>query len=208
MNDLVIFAAAERCAERLARESRTRRDARDARYWTLGEQVIRNPLIRDLTLQGLNPYKLSELQSVLGLREFYGLLPDVAEWHGRTACAAYLCEVTYTQLLAGEYGGDVDVNLFLSAASHGHVAMIDLLVERYGVDPNGADVYGRTALHRAAEYGHIRTVKHLVEKHNVDIHERDGCGWTALDFAAERGRTACADYLRKLQSTRPPSIRR
>jgi hypothetical protein len=71
------FTAAERCAERLARESRARRDARDERYLTLGEQVLRNPLIRDLSIRGLNPYKLSELQSVLGLREFYKLLPDV-----------------------------------------------------------------------------------------------------------------------------------
>ena len=71
------FTAAERCAERLARESRARRDARDERYLTLGEQVLRNPLIRDLSIQGLNPFKLSELQSVLGLREFYKLLPDV-----------------------------------------------------------------------------------------------------------------------------------
>ena len=71
------FTAAERCAKRLARQSRTRRDARDERYLTLGEQVLRNPLIRDLSLQGLNPFKLSDLQSVLGLREFYKLLPDV-----------------------------------------------------------------------------------------------------------------------------------
>jgi len=39
--------------------------------------VIRNPLIRDLSLQGLTPFKLSDLQSVLGLREFYRVLPDV-----------------------------------------------------------------------------------------------------------------------------------
>ena len=71
------FTAAERCAKRLARQSRARRDARDERYLTLGEQVLRNPLIRDLSIRGMNPYKLSELQSVLGLREFYKLLPDV-----------------------------------------------------------------------------------------------------------------------------------
>ncbi len=71
------FTAAERCAKRLARQSRARRDARDDRDLTLGEQVLRNPLIRDLSIRGLNPYKLSELQSVLGLREFYKLLPDV-----------------------------------------------------------------------------------------------------------------------------------
>ena len=65
------FTAAERCAERLARESEAERYARDNRDLTLGEQVLRNPLIRDLSLKGVNPYKLSELQSVLGLREFY-----------------------------------------------------------------------------------------------------------------------------------------
>ena len=56
---------------------RGERYARDNRDLTLGEQVLRNPLIRDLSIQGLNPFKLSELQSVLGLREFYKLLPDV-----------------------------------------------------------------------------------------------------------------------------------
>ena len=70
------YTAAERCAKRLARQSKARRYARDDRDLTLGEQVLRNPLIRDLSIQGLNPFKLSELQSVLGLREFYKLLPD------------------------------------------------------------------------------------------------------------------------------------
>jgi hypothetical protein len=61
---------------------------------------------------------------------------DSAEEKGRTECAAYLRELTYTQLLAGEYRGDVDVKLLCSAARRGDDAMIDLLVERYGVDPN------------------------------------------------------------------------
>ena len=71
------FTAAERCTTRLGRQRKGRRDARDNRYLTLGEQVLRNPLIRDLSLQDLNPFKLSELRTVLGLREFHGLLPDV-----------------------------------------------------------------------------------------------------------------------------------
>ena len=65
------YTAAERCAKRLARENEAERYARDDRDLTLGEQVLRNPLIRDLSLQDLNPFKLSDLQSVLGLREFY-----------------------------------------------------------------------------------------------------------------------------------------
>ena len=82
--------------------------------------------------------------------------------------------------------------------------MIDHLVEEYGVDPNGADEDGRTALHWAAWDGRVRAVKHLVEKHNVDIHKRSGGGETALDWAEGRGRTECAALLRALQSTRPP----
>jgi len=327
------YTAAERCAKRLARESRARRDARDNRDLTLGEQVLRNPLIRDLSIRGLNPYKLSDLQHILNLRGFYKLLPDVdlkecyfegacgfrkdefwlAEWQemsveamkrkvreahpwlrGRRvyppgkvdvdtletkeeivrafwaltyvpaevyrtavagahvlrlakagdvgenpyvvrwylegACRAGLdlpvirglaekCvkagidwaaygaaaggHTDVLDLLASEFGARIIVRCLLEAARWGHDAMIDHLVEKYGVDPNGAED-GWTALHYAAWDGRVRTVKHLVEKHNVDIHKRDRRWYTALAVAEDNGRTECADYLRALQSTRPP----
>ena len=82
--------------------------------------------------------------------------------------------------------------------------MIDHLVEEYGVDPNGVDGIGWTALHWAAEYNCVRTVKHLVEKHKVDIHKRNEFGRTALDKAEVTGMTECAAYLRAIMSTRPP----
>ena len=65
------FTAAERCAERLAGQSRD---------LTVGEQVIKVPLTRDLTIplnRTLNPFKLADLQYVLNFRTFHGLLPDV-----------------------------------------------------------------------------------------------------------------------------------
>ena len=322
------FTAAERCAERLARQSRARRDARDERYLTLGEQVLRNPLIRDLSIRGLNPYKLSELQSVLGLREFYKLLPDVdlkecyfegawgfrkwefvlADWREmsvgemkRTVKYAHpwlddrrvyppgkvdvdtletkediartFWELTYVpqrvyetavggahvlrlvkagkvgefpwvvkeylewachagldlpvirglaekcgkagidsaaqygaawgghtdvlDLLASEFGAEIGVDCLTQAAGWGHDAMIDLLVERYGVDPNGVVEYGWTALHWAASRGRVRVVKHLVEKHNVDIHVENQLGWNALDLALKSRRTECRPVLRE-----------
>ena len=81
----------------------------------------------------------------------------------------------------------------------GHdVAMIDHLVEEYGLDPNGVSISGRAALLEAASLGRVRTVKHLVEKHNVDIHEKDDEGVTALYLAERYGWTECADYLRAL----------
>jgi len=318
------FTAAERCAERLARESEAERYARDDRDLTLGEQVLRNPLIRDLSIQGLNPFKLSDLQHILNLRGFYKLLPDVdlkecyfegawgvpkdefvlANWREMSvermkqnvesalpwldyqtvyppdkvdvntmntkeeivrafwaltyvprkvyetavggahvlrslragdveedphslrsylyaACGAGLdlsvirglaekCEkeridlaadaaaagghTDVLDLLASEFGAQINVRCLNEAAESGQNAMIDHLVEEYGVDPNEADeFYWMTALHHAAMGGRVRTVKHLVEKHNVDINERDSDWKTALDLAKS---TECAAVLR------------
>ena len=89
----------------------------------------------------------------------------------------------------------------LQAAAGGQIAMIDHLVEEYGVDPNGVDGYEWTALQKAASRGRVRTVKHLVEKHNVDIHKRDRWGETALDRAELHGRTECAAVLRGYGAT-------
>ena len=79
--------------------------------------------------------------------------------------------------------------------------MIDLLVEEYGVDPNGVGGAQGTALHNAAWSGRVRTVKHLVEKHNVDIHKRNGHGETALDEAELSDMTECAAVLRGYGAT-------
>ena len=80
--------AAERCRDRLAACSPEKRSERDNRMLTLGEQVIRNPLIRDGILKHFNPWKRSDLQRVMELRCFYGVLPDedlkvcyFKEWH-------------------------------------------------------------------------------------------------------------------------------
>ena len=39
--------------------------------------MIRNKLIRDLALTRCNPWKLSDLQSVLNLRNIYGVMSDI-----------------------------------------------------------------------------------------------------------------------------------
>jgi len=325
------FTAAERCAKRLAREGEADKLDRENREWSLGEQVINNKLIRDLSIQDLNPFKLSELRSVLGLREFYNLLPDVdlkecyfegawgfrkgefdlADWRemkvevmkrevwyahpwigGRQvyppgkvdvntlntkeeivrafweltyvpaavyrtavggahvlrsvkagdvgedrvvvkeylfwACRAGLdlpvirglaekclegdidraarCAATgghsdVLDLLASEFGARIGVDCLNLAAVRGHDAMIDHLVEEYGVDPNWADEDGWTALLWAAWDGRVRTVKHLIEKHKVDIHKRTRSGDTALDRAEERGMTEVVGALRGYGAT-------
>jgi hypothetical protein len=56
-------------------------------------------------------------------------------------------------LLASEFGAQIGVDCLSGAATWGHDAMIDHLVEEYGVDPNGVDQWGWTALHKAAKVG-------------------------------------------------------
>ena len=60
---------AQKCAED--------RYARENRVLSLGEQVIRCPLIRDGILRHFNPRHRRELGYVLELRCFYGVLPDI-----------------------------------------------------------------------------------------------------------------------------------
>ena len=71
------FTVAERCTERLGRQNKAMRDARDDRKLNPEEQVLLVPLTRDNILQHFNPYKRSDLQTVLNLRQFHGLLPDI-----------------------------------------------------------------------------------------------------------------------------------
>ena len=119
-------------------------------------------------------------------------------------CAAMGGHTDVLDLLASEFGAEIGVDSLNGAAEWVHDAMIDHLVEKYGVDPNGEFGGWWTALHWAADRGRVRTVKHLVEKYNVDIHKRNRDGKTALNMAEMYGYTECADYLRVLMSTRPP----
>jgi hypothetical protein len=106
-------------------------------------------------------------------------------------------------LLVSEFGARIGLVCLTNAAMRGHDAMIDHLVEEYGVDPNEAahEDNGWTALHWAAMYGRVRTVKHLIEKHNIDIHKRTRSGDTALDRAEERGMTEVVGALRGYGAT-------
>ena len=136
-----------------------------------------------------------DLPVIRGLAEKCGKvgIDSAAEW------AAWGGHADVLDLLASEFGARIGVSVLIEAATWGHDAMIDHLVEEYGVDPDEVDEYGWTALHDAARHGRVSTVKLLVEKHNVDIHKRDERDrWTALDWSLGG---ACAAVLRGYGAT-------
>lgn len=145
---------------------------------------------------GLDASVLRELAGKCGEGDPRNTPPSTtAAW-----CAASSGHIDVVDLLASEFGARIDVECLTEVAISdtgrwGH-AMIDHLVERYGVDPNEEDDYGMTSFHRAAACGRIRTVQHLVEKHNVDIHAAcEARRNTALHYAAEGGHNEMIDHL-------------
>ncbi|OBT95161.1 hypothetical protein VE01_07603 [Pseudogymnoascus verrucosus] len=84
------------------------------------------------------------------------------------------------------------------AASEGHTAIIELLLER-DADINSKDLYGRTPLLWAARGGHEAAVKLLLGLDGVDTNTKDKRGRTPLSWASDRGHRAVAELLMKLE---------
>ena len=66
------------------------------------------------------------------------------------------------------------------AAENGHVATVEVLLAKDGVDPDSKDLYGRTPLLCAANYGHAAVVEVLLAKDGVDPNSKDVDGWTPV----------------------------
>ena len=79
--------------------------------------------------------------------------------------------------------GGTPIDQFTEAAATGDVVTMDLLVSS-GVDINGRDSNGLTALMRAADAGEMRSVKFLI-KNNTDLTIVDRDKKTALFHASE-----------------------
>jgi ankyrin repeat protein len=73
------------------------------------------------------------------------------------------------------------------AAANGHEAVVKLLLDNGGVDPDSKDYYGQTPLARAAANGHEGAVKLLLDKEGVDPNSKDEDSQTPLWRAAEGG---------------------
>ena len=85
---------------------------------------------------------------------------------------------------------------FLKAACEGNLNRVESLFRsQSGIDKNGQEHRGYTAVYFAASNGHLRVVKFLVEEAKVDIDIADGGGQTPLWTAINHGRDDVALYL-------------
>ncbi|OAL19817.1 hypothetical protein AYO22_09344 [Fonsecaea multimorphosa] len=75
----------------------------------------------------------------------------------------------------------------IDAAKSGDVVLLEGFLNDPGVDVNGSDTNGQSALSYAAENGHEEIVKILLGTGDVEVDSKDDAGITPLSYAAENG---------------------
>lgn len=130
-----------------------------------------------------------DIASALGYDEIAALLTGAVAPEDVTLAAAVeqRNEQLVERLIAdGAHTRDArdSVNALAAAAELGETAIVRRLVEA-GVDPNGRDARGKTALMRAAEEGHSETARVLLDA-GADMGACDGLNLTPKDLAAMR----------------------
>ncbi len=88
---------------------------------------------------------------------------------------------------------EIDARHLLEAASHGHVATVQALLDQ-AVSPKVKDENGRTPLHLAAANGHQATVEALLRS-GAEINALDKQGKSPLDLAETGGHSGLAAFL-------------
>ncbi|KFY29889.1 hypothetical protein V493_02217 [Pseudogymnoascus sp. VKM F-4281 (FW-2241)] len=93
----------------------------------------------------------------------------------------------------------------LLAAKDGHEAVVKLLLEKQGVEPNSKDNNSQTPLSLAAESGYGAVVRLLPAKDSVDPDPKDSYGQTPLSWAVKRGHEAVVKLLLATEGVDPNS---
>lgn len=85
-------------------------------------------------------------------------------------------------------------NLALEATRRNNSQLVSFLVEERGVEPNGANKYGWTALHEAAKAGNVDLMGLFLEK-KASLEKANEHGWTALHVASSVGQLEAVKFL-------------
>ena len=118
-------------------------------------------------------------QAMMASRKLFWLQSKSAKANDRsTPCGILRTEETMIALLRNGHDPDFKDTYGRTplswAAENGHEAVVKLLLEKEGVEPDSKDnEYGQTPLSWAAENGHEAVVKLLLEKDGVDPDSKD-----------------------------------
>ena len=154
------------------------------------------------------PQKTSSLwiASYFGLSRIVQLLlhdganTEAKDDHGMTAldlAASRGHDNVVQVLLENKSGRDTGLALF-QAAWGGHTKVIQLLLQ-HGVDIDGVDQIGMTALHLAAQMGHEDSIRLLLQE-KADINKKTYYGKDALALATRGGHISIVSMLLEAQT--------
>lgn len=111
-----------------------------------------------------------------------------AKQTSRVAICKHLLEHgVNANVLAADNGGVKNTPLHLAVGDIEMLEIAQLLVTKYGVDPNARDELGATALHDATNAWNYEAVQFLLENptKTADVAIKDNDGHTALDYAKD-----------------------
>ncbi|KAK3326022.1 ankyrin repeat-containing domain protein [Apodospora peruviana] len=83
----------------------------------------------------------------------------------------------------------------------GHLAVVDILIGKWGAQVNSTSRSGQTALIWAAQFGHVAVVERLIDNWGAGVNVSGANGRTALMLAAKEGHSAVVDVLLKHEPT-------
>ena len=81
------------------------------------------------------------------------------------------------------------------ACQHGHLDIVQYLINDQNCNPETTIPNGHTPLHIACKSGHLHIVKCLITDHKCNPHCTDNDGYTPLHAASESGNTETVKYL-------------
>ena len=89
------------------------------------------------------------------------------------------------------------------ACQHGHLDIVQYLINDQDCNPEPTTPNGRTPLHTACKSGHLHIVKCLITDHKCNPHCTDNDGYTPLHAASESGNIETVKYLITKQGCDP-----
>ena len=163
--------------------------AKDEAGWTALESAVRYGHVRTVM-------HLVEVYNA----DIHAICPNV-DHNPLIGLAAAQGHIDVVDLAASKYGAKVDQDCLFLAVDAGQLAMIDHLVQTYGLVVGAQNSIGWTAMHVAIQADRIEVVRHLVEKHKFDVNAKQTLGMNVLQMAERFGRREIAAYLRKCSSS-------